>query len=1196
MGNLLGDNHFPYVQDQIKVRQEVLGKSSKTSQDIVWENGKTSWVRLASSVNIDGQEVPRYDEENNEDYIQFYFGGASFREQYLELTPESYSGNRLASELTLSGGTPLNDQHRFGITSTNSTLPGIQNSQGDGSAAYGLGGTEFGIKPMPGITGFNSKTYDNGSLRMAEVTIVAHNKKQFEYLESLYLRVGYTMLLEWGNTSYPKKIENGLTTYSSTSDIASLSLKNDFLEGSDKGVDYFYSKIEKNRELSCGNYDGFLGKVTNFSWGFDTNGSYNITLKLITIGSVIESLKINTNLASFRELENENNPDKFRPSALSTYLDIVDFYPITLAGNDLEIQSTVAEQTRGATTVVDSSFIQSTVVDSTQTIDNLPIDVEGENQDSTTQTVDFGITSVEEFEGISTILDEVTVTANQPNPKPITTSNDSTYKGSFTEGEQKALGGYGSDSQDVGCRVAFGLRTKTTKTYVRLGEFLNFINKSLLIYDGVDEEGQPRPIISIDTSEDQYCYSNGYQFPSSPEKVIIRFQNVLNLQSSKPDINVLPKLPKFHDSVNGVQVGRIMNLYYSTDYIRKVATENTDGEDGKLKLLPFITRLIETNNFLLGGINKLKVRIKEDITDLGVTQVVQFYDEVQPFGKEKLYSNQKENPILNVYGFSKNLTEGNFVTDYNFNTTIDKDFATQIAIGAQASGRSVGEDSTIFSKWNEGLVDRVLPKKLDIDQVKEEGTNARLEFKGLTTEYLNLLKSLIATSFQTQKLLEGKYDVRYDNIFTFDNVYIQSPSTTETTDQTPLFSSQFGPIQRSFFTKALSWLALTKNTPTPFIGFLPVNLSLTFDGLSGIRIFDKLRVNSDFLPSNYTDTLEFIITQLDHKFENNKWLTTVGTLSIPKMFADTDPSVVFNIGELINESFERRNESIDTESYFYSDQEIITGGGSGKVTINQILGGLNDSPEIQAKFKNLLDGIISVLGKGFEIRINSAYRDFRDSNRVYYKDYPDATQRFDKALRSPHTYGLALDISLYEPIPGQPGSSTNLIAGKGEEFVEIWTKLKITDIAKKFKLRWGGAFTQALREPGTGKVIGTKPYYDCVHFDAAPTPWPTNASEIFKNINIFYPNISLIMTYGYKTNFRDFGIGTQIYDSISLKDLLTPGNILGPSAISPSLTIIKQSGNAKNVLYKSILIDGNLTYSSGGDTINLKNLLTNSTG
>ena len=52
-------------------------------------------------------------------------------------------------------------------------------------------------------------------------------------------------------------------------------------------------KIEKERENYQGNYDGFFGRVSNFSWGFNPDGSYNITIDLISLGDIIESLKIN---------------------------------------------------------------------------------------------------------------------------------------------------------------------------------------------------------------------------------------------------------------------------------------------------------------------------------------------------------------------------------------------------------------------------------------------------------------------------------------------------------------------------------------------------------------------------------------------------------------------------------------------------------------------------------------------------------------------------------------------------------------------------------------------------------------------------------------------------------------------------------------------------------------------------------------
>jgi hypothetical protein len=53
--NLLGDSFKPYVQKQVKTRQSILGNSTKSSNQIVWENGKTAYVSLVSSINIENQ-------------------------------------------------------------------------------------------------------------------------------------------------------------------------------------------------------------------------------------------------------------------------------------------------------------------------------------------------------------------------------------------------------------------------------------------------------------------------------------------------------------------------------------------------------------------------------------------------------------------------------------------------------------------------------------------------------------------------------------------------------------------------------------------------------------------------------------------------------------------------------------------------------------------------------------------------------------------------------------------------------------------------------------------------------------------------------------------------------------------------------------------------------------------------------------
>ena len=93
------------------------------------------------------------------------------------------------------------------------------------------------------------------------------------------------MMLEWGWDKWLDKdgkledtgitvIENGWFTSKSHQEVL--------------------QKIQQKRSDYCGNYDGFMGKVVNFDWTLNSDSNYEIILKLVTVGDVIESLNVNT--------------------------------------------------------------------------------------------------------------------------------------------------------------------------------------------------------------------------------------------------------------------------------------------------------------------------------------------------------------------------------------------------------------------------------------------------------------------------------------------------------------------------------------------------------------------------------------------------------------------------------------------------------------------------------------------------------------------------------------------------------------------------------------------------------------------------------------------------------------------------------------------------------------------------------------
>jgi len=881
--SIVGAPFLPYVKDQIKVRQQVLGKNALSSGDLTWINSKTSWIKLASSVNIESQVVKAPNSEGQ--VIDVYNSGSEVRQSLLEIN--GYGGNRLAQEMVLQGGVlnSSNGELRFGVSETNTTLPSNPSN-------YGFGGSQFGLVPMPGITGFEVKSYNNGTLREATVNITAFNRKQFEYLDTLYLRLGYTMFIEWGNTSYPTTIsDSGQATYSTGADISSLSLTNEFVSvananGVNKIPD-FETKIEANRKTSYGNYDGFIGVVKNFTWDFNPDRTYTITLILISAGSVIESLKINNQVEGieYTPPSGSSTTTSTRSSALATFIELA----------------------------------------------------------STPET------------GSDNVNYAIKQFLNEEEQKQLALSNK--YLTSGLTDDDKIY------YPTLSCNVAYGVEDSTYCRYIQFGSLLGFISQKLLSYDS---EGTAN-YVRIDYSQDTFVYSNTWSFSSDPQKLIVRFSKTiddkqLNFFSEKGN-----SISPFHSVEKGINVGRLMNVYFEYKYLLNVLSTNEDPEDGSVYLDKFLTTLLNDINVCLGGINKIKYRVNKTEINGRIREVIQFYDEVTIFGKEKLVSDNYDYE-LNLFGFNpKNgLNEGSFVSDYGIRTEISKRLQTQIAIGAQAGGQAVGYDSTAISKWNIGLVDRVNPTKTDVNRVKKDAAKNYNDFILLAKQYVDYLKQLdgsdlgefdtTTTSEDTQLALKqigdnynalgeasgsgvitgvtnlvgsvgnlinagidqlfGTDIVDYGQGRKYDSVGVtytkaksyRIPNLNLTSTEGENQWAQFQTIQSTFFSKVMAADALGKGIVTPVIGFLPINFTVTMDGLSGVRIFDKLQINSRFLPPNYGETLEFIITALDHKFIDNRWITSIQTTSIPKLYSkEAEVNLISNIKEILEDTQQQRD-------------------------------------------------------------------------------------------------------------------------------------------------------------------------------------------------------------------------------------------------------------------------------------------------
>jgi hypothetical protein len=280
---LVGEQIPDYVQRQIQVRQASYGSGSlpdlpRTDEILLHQNASNAFIKMASGVSVSSKKLKEmgFDTSN----------------------VETLKGMGLAKNYVLFGGTAQISQINNGRGGTDGILSQKTEFLGD-NGAYSLE-NDFGIVPMPGIESLEVKALNRGSLKKATVKLTAQTRNQLAILDVLYMRLGYTVLLEWGNSIYmasskndERKIQEGRLQKMYTSIIEDNALFFNSSWTSHKSYSDISTKIAKVRELYDGNYDALLGKVSNFNWSFNPDGSYSIELTVISLGDIVESLKTN---------------------------------------------------------------------------------------------------------------------------------------------------------------------------------------------------------------------------------------------------------------------------------------------------------------------------------------------------------------------------------------------------------------------------------------------------------------------------------------------------------------------------------------------------------------------------------------------------------------------------------------------------------------------------------------------------------------------------------------------------------------------------------------------------------------------------------------------------------------------------------------------------------------------------------------
>jgi hypothetical protein len=830
MAGILGKTPSEYVRKQIEKRQNLHGSgtvSNRSPQQIHFLNGNNAWVKLASGSSVTSTVLANS-------------GLSSLSD-----------GTDLAKNNVLFGGT--------------SVFNGFSLVQKEGRNKI-YQDSEFGPVPMAGIVSANIKSLNRGSLKKANVNLKVHSKEQFEIINLLYLRLGYTVILEWGNAFYLDRNGN-------TEPVLNTVIEDSFFNSSN--YTNILTNIESKREFYCGNYDGILGTVSNFDWIFNKDGSYDINITILSMGDIIESLKTNVSidrkLVTF--LSDVNKSSTYTPIAgqtvegnksssllnsmlwLWTYLDSID------TGAKSEVSITLTDGKK----VKVGEFINNNVTTLTSSTKTYKF--------KTPDTIVGGVTTYIEdpqpFSGTDPLTDAKNELIKRYKSKfgvDNTLSDISSFGSpieyylgvagqpqfySFTEipSTSTATTTVTNPISDAPAKVAFKILSTSPQYYVKFGYLLQFIRDKIIPL--IDNGTEQPPLIDIAYGENSsMMYTLPITISADPMVCIVK-NGIFDKNNGKSQ-RAFDGLESFFDQ-NNYNKAYPMNIYLNTEFVAQCLSSTTD-ERGDTNLFSFLTEICNGINRALGGVNNLEPIVTENSNVINIIDTTPIPLEIPG-----------DSTFLELFGYFGN--SSNFARNIELKTTITPELASIATVGATAKGYVKGTEAVSFSKLNSGLIDR-FNKELIPPSPNYTDTEPKDNYDKDFIGWVNLCYGL-------------DVDLTQDKIGNFSEDLIKKNVSIVTE-----------------YYKYL--LANSSGNQNGTLGFIPFKLNFTLDGISGLQIYNKLSIDTRFLPSNYGNALDFLVTGVSHELKGNDWTTEIQTTVIGKTSLATilKPS---NTGESSND-------------------------------------------------------------------------------------------------------------------------------------------------------------------------------------------------------------------------------------------------------------------------------------------------------
>jgi hypothetical protein len=770
--NIVGSGFPPYVGTQIQQRGKIISNNNRSNNTLQYLTNRNVWFRLSSAANI-----------NNE--------------------AKTAQLNVLQGGIIAAGGDKTVIKQGFNQT-------------------YSKGkNDDLGFKPMPGITNVSIGTGGKWqTLMQADIEFICYDLDQLDTMTKLYMSLGCNLFLEWGHSNY---FRNDGTFEVNNSPI-------DFFSTNDK--DLILKKATEKRKSTNGNYEAMLGRVHNFDWTANNDGSYNCKIQIMGPGAIVESLKINNanqvDFTIFKTLDDDagdysSNLENILTSYKEFFKKVAPPLEIILTGK----KSSKEKKTKFAQIEFDKEIQFFTVGKGNSVV----------NKSLTYRQYLNSVFLSANYKGPVILGDKIinkNINIRYGNAHQIISGIQSPEAKLTPEGIINAINpslynGYIS-SQTIN-------EEKNFSTYITLGHLFTLIQHIGIFVQNVD--GAIKPIVYLDYNPSNTPIKTSlFQASIDPSKCLIPynvsgetqnkfFDSILEDDNKLQEYNLLnssiktPKLPGFNNQLFNI----LINIDFALNTLKNLSSSNNK----EVNLMDYITRILDGVNISLGKINSFRPFFDKD------SDCIRIVDE------NKIISESESNKVIDIPNFGTN----SLVYDFSFNTKISPQLSSQIVIAAQANKddlKDFSEEVMTYQYLNRGVKDRLSKTKLPPVNPKINITSSEEIDK----------KPLI-------KLFKYFFNV-YNN---FENL-----SSNKISEMTNLYVDLQGRFEKN---------EIIDNIKNPTRA-IPIEYSIKMDGISGILPYNAFRIPENRLPKQYRNNdgfsgIDFAIFSINHEIENNKWYT-----------------------------------------------------------------------------------------------------------------------------------------------------------------------------------------------------------------------------------------------------------------------------------------------------------------------------------